>query len=105
MMCLLKLLEVNEMYSLISMTKRHILIFLRDKTAVFFSFLSVLILLTLYFLFIGRQFTSGSEMDLLDENLKTYLEYKEKSRDILERNKKLIEEKESLEQIESDNDE
>ena len=61
------------MYSLISMTKRHILIFLRDKTAVFFSFLSVLILLTLYFLFIGRQFTSGSEMDLLDENLKTYL--------------------------------
>ena len=72
-MCLLKLLEVNEMYSLISMTKRHILIFLRDKTAVFFSFLSVLILLTLYFLFIGRQFTSGSEMDLLDENLKTYL--------------------------------
>lgn len=72
-MSLLKSLEVKEMYSLISLTKRHILIFLRDKTAVFFSFLSVLILLTLYFLFIGRQFTSGSEMDLLNENLKTYL--------------------------------
>lgn len=61
------------MYSLTSMTKRHILIFLRDKTAVFFSFLSVLILLTLYFLFIGRQYTSGSAMDMLDEDLKTYL--------------------------------
>lgn len=61
------------MYSLTSLTKRHILIFLRDKTAVFFSFLSVLILLALYFLFIGKQYTSGGELDLLDENLKTYL--------------------------------
>lgn len=39
------------------------------------------------------------------ESLKTYLDYKEKSRDVLEKNKKLIEEKESHEHIESDDDE
>lgn len=61
------------MYSLISMTKRHILIFLRDKTAVFFSFLSVIIMLGLYFLFIGKQYTSGTEMELLDADLKIFL--------------------------------
>ncbi len=61
------------MYDFSSLVKRHILIFLRDKTAVFFSFLSVIILLVLYFLFIGRQFVSGEQMALLDEDLKTYL--------------------------------
>lgn len=47
------------MHDLVSLTKRHILKFLRDKTAVFFSFLSVFILLALYFLFIGASYTSG----------------------------------------------
>lgn len=61
------------MYDLKCLIKRNILIFLRDKTAVFFSFLSVMILLALYFLFIGRQFTSGSDFDGVSSNLKTYL--------------------------------
>lgn len=61
------------MYDLTSLVKRHILTFLRDKTAVFFSFLSVLILLALYFLFIGKQYTDGEELAFLDSNMKTYL--------------------------------
>ena len=61
------------MYDLTSLVKRHILTFLRDKTAVFFSFLSVLILLALYFLFIGRQYTNGDELSMIDPNLKIYL--------------------------------
>ena len=61
------------MHDLISLVKRHILIFLRDKTAVFFSFLSVIILLALYFLFIGRQYTGGSEFDFLSPGMKTYM--------------------------------
>lgn len=59
------------MYDLISLIKRNTLTFLRDKAAVFFSFLSVLILLALYFLFIGRQYTSG--LDMIDDNMKTFL--------------------------------
>lgn len=46
------------MYEFVSLVKRHMLKFLRDKTAVFFSFLSVIILLTLYFLFIGESYVS-----------------------------------------------
>ncbi len=46
------------MYEFIALVKRHMLKFLRDKTAVFFSFLSVIILLTLYFLFIGENYVS-----------------------------------------------
>ena len=46
------------MYEFVSLVKRHMLKFLRDKTAVFFSFLSVIILLTLYFLFIGENYVS-----------------------------------------------
>ncbi|MBU1093631.1 MAG: ABC transporter permease [Firmicutes bacterium] len=61
------------MYDLTSLVKRHILNFLRDKSAVFFSFLSVLILLALYFLFIGRQYTDSDGLAFLDENTKTYL--------------------------------
>lgn len=59
------------MYDFTSLVKRHVLKFLRDKTAVFFSFLSVLILLALYFLFIGRQYTSSFEG--LADNIKTPL--------------------------------
>lgn len=59
------------MYDLMSLIKRNTLTFLRDKAAVFFSFLSVLILLALYFLFIGRQYTSG--LDMIDDNMKTFL--------------------------------
>lgn len=59
------------MYDFTSLVKRHILKFLRDKTAVFFSFLSVIILLALYFLFIGRQYTSNFEG--LEDAVKTPL--------------------------------
>ncbi|MFP4186838.1 MAG: ABC transporter permease [Acholeplasmataceae bacterium] len=61
------------MHDLICLIKRHVLRFLRDKAAVFFSFLSIMIMLALYFLFIGEQYTSGPEMEGLDEGLKTYL--------------------------------
>lgn len=59
------------MYDLMSLIKRNTLTFIRDKAAVFFSFLSVIILLALYFLFIGRQYTSG--LDMIDDNMKTFL--------------------------------
>ncbi|MCR3905569.1 MAG: ABC transporter permease [Tenericutes bacterium] len=61
------------MFDLVCLVKRNIYTFLRDKTAVFFSFLSVIILLALYFLFIGRQYTTGGSLDLIDENLRTFL--------------------------------
>jgi len=47
------------MYEFVALVKRHMLKFLRDKTAVFFSFLSVIILLALYFLFIGESYVSN----------------------------------------------
>jgi multidrug/hemolysin transport system permease protein len=40
-------------------TVRGIKLFLRDKAAVFFSFLSTLILVALYFLFIGKSYAEG----------------------------------------------
>lgn len=63
------------MYNLINLIKRNTLIFLRDKTAVFFSFLSVIILLALYFLFIGRQYVDDSNFGdfVISDNLKTFL--------------------------------
>lgn len=58
-MCLLMSSErMKFMYEFVSLVKRHMLKFLRDKTAVFFSFLSVIILLTLYFLFIGENYVN-----------------------------------------------
>lgn len=59
------------MHDLICLVKRNTLTFLRDKTAVFFSFLSVIILLALYFLFIGKQYTS--DLEGVSNQLKTYL--------------------------------
>lgn len=61
------------MYDLISLTKRHMIKFLRDKTAVFFSFLSVLILLALYFLFIGEQYTNDPDLAFLTQNEKVFI--------------------------------
>jgi len=40
-------------------TRRGILLFLRDKATVFFSFLSTIILIALYFLFIGKSYADG----------------------------------------------
>jgi multidrug/hemolysin transport system permease protein len=61
---------MNDLFSLI---KRNILIFIRDKTAVFFSMLSVIILLGLYFLFIGRSYTQGLPEEFVSDELKTFL--------------------------------
>ena len=44
------------MYELTVLTKRNILIFIRDKVAVFFSFFSVIILLGLYILFLKNAY-------------------------------------------------
>lgn len=60
------------MFELWSLTKRHMLRFIKDKAAVFFSFLSIIILLALYILFIGKSYTSGLP-DVFPEELKTFL--------------------------------
>lgn len=59
------------MFQLNSLVKRNIKIFLRDKAAVFFSFLSVLILLILYFLFLRNSYETG--LDDLTSSDKTFL--------------------------------
>jgi multidrug/hemolysin transport system permease protein len=64
-------LEEKIMMVINALVKRHIFKFLRDKAAVFTSLLSVIILLALYFLFIGRQYTEGIEN--LSEPLKTQM--------------------------------
>ncbi len=61
------------MYNFLSLIKRNIKVYLRDRAAVFFSFLSIIILLGLYLLFLGRQYTSGEEFAALDANIKTFL--------------------------------
>lgn len=73
-MSLLKsLAKGNIMYNLSALIKRNIKVYIRDKASVFFSFLSVIILLTLYMLFIGRQYTTGPEFDAMSAELKTFL--------------------------------
>jgi multidrug/hemolysin transport system permease protein len=65
------------MYEFTALVKRHMLKFLRDKTAVFFSFLSVIILLVLYFMFIGENFVSQlrdpAYAQLIDPGLIDYI--------------------------------
>src|SRR5690606_36247190 len=51
------------MSEFLSLVSRNIKVFLRDKTAVFFSFLSVIILLMIYVLFLGNLMRI-SELDL-----------------------------------------
>lgn len=59
------------MNDLMSLVKRNTLAFLRDKAAVFFSFLSVIILLALYFMFIGKQYTS--DLTMVSDDMKIFL--------------------------------
>ena len=49
------------MNHVMSMTRRNISLFLRDRSAVFFSFLSAIILVALYFLFIARMYTQDMD--------------------------------------------
>jgi multidrug/hemolysin transport system permease protein len=44
------------MKNLIALTKRNIRLYLRDKAAIFFSFLSTIIMVALYFLFIAKMY-------------------------------------------------
>jgi multidrug/hemolysin transport system permease protein len=59
------------MFEIHALTQRHIRKFIRDKAAVFTSLLTVIILLALYFLFIGKQYVGGLEG--LDEALRIQL--------------------------------
>ncbi len=61
------------MYNFTALVRRNIKVYLRDRAAVFFSFLSVIILLGLYFLFLGRQYTSGDEFASIDGKIKDFL--------------------------------
>ena len=49
------------MYEIISLIKRNIKIYLRDPLAVFFSFLSTIILMFIYIMFLG----AGGELSAL----------------------------------------
>lgn len=49
------------MIKVIVLTKRNLKIFLRDKPMVFFSFLSTLVLVMLYFLFIAKIYVAGMD--------------------------------------------
>ncbi len=51
------------MSELMTLTKRHIKTFLRDKVSVFFSFLSIIILLAIYLLFLGKVFSAIPGID------------------------------------------
>src|SRR5690554_3106159 len=53
----------NKMYETISLIKRNIKMYVRDPLAVFFSFLSTIILMLIYILFLGD--IGGSELSLI----------------------------------------
>ena len=70
------------MSSVAVLIKRNVKLFLRDKTTVFFSFLSMIILVALYFLFIAKIYTvemdipaSGGVGLLLSEAAKNFIVY------------------------------
>ena len=49
------------MSTFITLTKRNLRLFLRDRMTVFFSFLSTLVLVMLYFLFIAKIYVAGMD--------------------------------------------
>lgn len=57
------------MSRLLALINRNTKIYLRDKAAVFFSFLSVLIVFFLYLLFIGNNIKSGLEYSFVENGL------------------------------------
>ncbi|MCL2084544.1 MAG: hypothetical protein FWH06_04705, partial [Oscillospiraceae bacterium] len=67
------------MKQILELTKRNIRLFLRDRATVFFSFLSSIILVALYFLFIANLFLQGFEqsesgLSVSDVNFIVYLQ-------------------------------
>lgn len=65
------------MHTIITLTKRNTKLFLRDKITVFFSVMSTLILIMLYFLFIAKTYANGMDgMAMpLDMNARYFLIY------------------------------
>jgi multidrug/hemolysin transport system permease protein len=66
------------MRSSIALTSRNIKLFWRDRTTVFFSFLSTLILVALYFLFIAKMYKDGMTVSngfSFDESAKDFIVY------------------------------
>ena len=62
------------MFEIVSLVKRNIKIYLRDPLAVFFSFLSTIILMMIYILFLGN--VGGDELGaLLTNNEMKFLIY------------------------------
>lgn len=61
-----------DMHALI---KRHIKCYLRDRWAVFFSFLSVFIILMLFVFFLGSYFEDIGQQAGIDDNLAAYIVY------------------------------
>jgi len=49
------------MHTITAMTTRNIKLFVRDRATVFFSFLSTIILVALYFLFVGKMYMVGMD--------------------------------------------
>ncbi len=58
-----------------ALIKRHIKCYLRDRWAVFFSFLSVFIILMLFVFFLGSYFEDISQQAGIDEKLAAYIVY------------------------------
>ncbi len=63
---------MNEILTLVG---RNIKIYLRDRVAVFFSFLSVIILLMIYILFLGNQFTSPELEAIMSKSELDFFKY------------------------------
>lgn len=63
------------MNEILALMGRNIRVYLRDKVAVFFSFLSVIILLLIYILFLGNQFTSGSFSQFMTQGEIDFFKY------------------------------
>jgi len=61
-----------------ALIKRNILLFMRDRSAVFFSFLSTIILVALYFLFIAQMYRQGigsGAGNMFSDSAKNFLIY------------------------------
>ena len=56
------------MREIFEMSKRHIKNYYRDKTAVFFSFLSIIIMLVIYIFFLGKMYADITFPDELMKN-------------------------------------
>ncbi|NLC33819.1 MAG: ABC transporter permease [Erysipelothrix sp.] len=63
------------MMDILYLTKRNINVFLRDKTAVFFSMLSVIILLGLYLVFLKNQYKVDILVDIMEAKDLDFLVY------------------------------